>query len=295
MIILLVTSSGYSQQRVQFTQYMFNGLAINPAYAGADEALSLTFMNRSQWRGLDGAPVTQTLSGHTLFKNKHVGLGFTIMSDKIGVHKNKTAQGSFAYHLPVARKSYLSFGLQAGLNNQKSDYGSIANTANPDPKLIYSASSQSFVDFGVGLYLRTPKYDVGLSLPNMVSHETRLNDTLMIKQSRANYFLFAKYKIALTDNIDFEPGLLLKYLHGVPLSYDLNANVIVSKALTLGLSYRKKESVDFLMKVQISQQLQLGYAYDFVLGSASTMAGSSHELMVNYVFKYTHRKLSSPR
>jgi type IX secretion system PorP/SprF family membrane protein len=136
-----------AQQKMQFTQYMFNGLVINPAYAGADEALSLTFIHRSQWAGVENAPQTQTLSAHTLFKRKHFGLGLTIVNDKIGVHKNLSILSNYAYHLRTGKKSALSFGLQAGMNNQKSDYTSLLTAGNNDPKLYNPVLTETFFNF----------------------------------------------------------------------------------------------------------------------------------------------------
>src|SRR6478736_4445164 len=115
VLCLVITSPGWSQQNVQFTQYMFNGLVINPAYAGADEALSLTFVHRSQWTGMDNAPATQTLAAHTAIKEKKIGVGLILINDRIGVHKNFSALNSYAYHIRVGKQSYLSMGLQAGI------------------------------------------------------------------------------------------------------------------------------------------------------------------------------------
>lgn len=286
--------TGFAQQRVHYTQYMFNGLAINPAYAGVDEALSLTFLNRSQWRGLDGAPVTQTFSGHTLFKNKHVGVGLTVINDKVGVHKNLSGVGIFAYHLRVANKSYLSMGFQGGASNRKSDYVSLAGSAT-DPKIYDGGFSQTFVDFGVGAYFRSPHFEMGFSMPQIIQQNVSVNDTLSIPFGGRNYFIFSKLKLQLNDNLDFEPGLLIKYLPGLPVSYDINANLIISKALTLGLSYRANESISFLIKGQITNQFQVGYAYDHVISNVRYIAGNSHEVMVNYLFKFSQRKVASPR
>jgi hypothetical protein len=108
-------------------------------------------------------------------------------------------------------------------------------------------------------------------------------------------FTFLKYRFALSDNADLEPGALIKYFEGVPLSFDANLNVIWRKVLTTGLSYRQKESVDFLFKAQITSQLQLGYSYDHAIGEIARLSNGSHEAMVQYLFKYSQKKLTSPR
>lgn len=295
MLVLFQLSEISAQQKVQFTQYMFNTLVINPAYAGADEALSLTFINRNQWSGVENAPTTQTLSGHTLFKKQHLGVGLTLINDKLGVHKNLSALSSFAYHLKTGKSSYLSMGLQAGVHHKRSDYGSLAGSYNNDPKLSSAIISKAFFDVGAGFYFRSPRLHIGFSAPELIPERISINDTVSVQLSDVNYFLFSRYRFTVTENFEVEPGLLLKFLRGVPLSYDLNLNFIFLKVLTMGASYRKSESVDFLLKAQITPQLQLGYAYDHPVGEISRLSNGSHELMVQYLFRYMTKKVSSPR
>jgi len=295
--VLLLAGCFHSaaQQKVQFTQYMFNEVVINPAYTGADEALSLTFIQRKQWANIESSPSTQTLSGHTLFKNKHFGLGGTIINDKIGVHRNLSAMSTFAYHLRVGKDAFISMGLQGGIHSRKSNYARLASGANMDPKLFDAAVSYTAFDLGMGFYYRSPRFHVGLSAPELLPEEFSLNDSTSITLRDANYFLFARYKITLNENIDIEPSILLKYFAGIPLSYDVNMSLIYRKVLTVGLSYRKKESVDFMLRGQITPQMQFGYSYDHPIGEVSKVSNGSHELMINYVFKYVKSKVDSPR
>jgi type IX secretion system PorP/SprF family membrane protein len=291
----ITTGMAIAQQSAQYSQYMFNGLILNPAYAGADEALSLTFVNRSQWVSVDGAPVTQSFSAHTLFDRQHLGVGLTVVNDKIGVHRNQQAAGVVSYQLKVAEKSVLSFGMQAGINIQKSNYAAL-NTGNAPLDVNYNGNvSQAYFNVGMGVYYRSPKLDVGFSVPALVPQKSVVSDSVTIHWRQANYFLFARYRIRLNDMLALEPSVLLKYHQGVPLSYDINACLVIKKALTVGASYRKSESLDFLLKAQVTPQLQLGYSYDFVIGTVSALSRGTHELMVNYVFRYTHTKITSPR
>jgi type IX secretion system PorP/SprF family membrane protein len=295
LLLILLVHHAEAQQKVQFTQYMFNGLVINPAYAGADEALSLTFMQRKQWAAIENSPSTQTLSGHTLFRKKHLGLGFILVNDKIGVHRNLSALSNLAYHLKVADKSYLSMGFQAGIHSKRSNYGSLAGNGNVDPRLFDASVSYTAFDIGMGLYFRSPKLHVGISAPELLPERFSLNDSVTVKLSNVNYFLFAKYIIGVSEHIEVEPSLLLKYFKGTPLSYDMNMNLIFKKVLTMGLSYRKSESIDFMMKAQLTGQLQVGYSYDHPIGEVARVSNGSHELIVNYVFRYVQSKVMSPR
>ena len=291
----MLSGETVAQQRTQYTQYMFNGLVINPAYAGADEALSVTFVNRNQWIGIDGAPQTQTLVAHTLFKKKQVGVGMTISNDRIGVHKNLNVLTNYAYHLKTGNASFLSFGLQAGLHNRQADYASLFGEGQGDPKLYDAYISHTFFDFGFGLYFRAKRLHIGYSIPELIPEKLKFNDSLTVKLNSLNHFLFSKYTIPLNENLDIEPGLLVKYLYGVPLSFDLNMNFIYRKVLTAGLSYRKSESVDFLFKGQVTPQLQIGYSYDYPVGAVSMLSNASHEVMINYLFKYRQTNTPSPR
>lgn len=294
LFFMLLLSPCFAQQKVQFTQYMFNGLVINPAYAGADEALSLTFIQRSQWNNVDNAPTTQTLSAHTLVKKKKLGLGLTLVNDKIGVHKNFSAMTSYAYHIRTGTSSYLSMGLQAGIHRTRSDYASL-NGASNDPKLNDINISETFFDVGAGIYFRSPRFHAGLSAPELLPNKVSLSDTVSVQLDRANLFFFSKYKITVSESLELEPGMLLKYLPDLPVSYDVNLSMIYREVLTLGVSYRKAESVDFLLRALITPQLQVGYAYDHTIGNVARLSNGSHELMINYLFRYSESKVVNPR
>lgn len=294
ILLFCVFQSGLAQQKTQFTQYMFNGIVINPAYAGADEALSITAVYRSQWTGMKNAPATQALSAHSLFKQKKLGLGLTLVNDKIGVHSNKSILSQYAFHLPTSTHSTLSFGMQAGIYNLKSNYASLRSSAN-DPLVYDPFLSRTFFDVGAGLYYRSRRFHAGLSVPEIIPQRFSFNDTLSIELSKMNLFLFSKYRFTLNNFFDLEPSVLVKHLRGVPTSFDVNLSAIYREVLVLALSYRKDESIDFLLKMQINRQLQLGYSYDHTIGILAPIANGSHELCVNYIFRDIQQKVVSPR
>lgn len=291
----LMISESFGQQAAQFSQYMFNGLVLNPAYAGSDETLNLTFIGRQQWAGIDNAPSTQTFSAHTLIKAKHVGVGLNLVNDKIGVHRNLNVMSSYSYRVQVEEKSYLSFGVQAGIHSTRSDYNSILRDGVTDPGLANVSVSKTSFDFGAGVYFHSPRVTLGFSAPTMLPQTIQLNDTASVHFETTNFFLLSRYKFSVSEAVDLQPGVLLKYLSNVPLSFDVNLNMIYREVLTLGLSYRRKESVDFLLKAQATPQLQVGYAYDYPMKSASVLGAGSHELMVSYLFRYPQSNTTSPR
>jgi type IX secretion system PorP/SprF family membrane protein len=300
-IILLLISffiaslQSFAQQRQQFSQYMFNGLAINPAYAGADNALNLSFYNRSQWANVEGAPTTQLFSVHSLIMQRPVGAGLMIMNDKIGVHKNLQIVASTAYHLHVGPQSHLSFGLQAGITREAFDYASLGPNANNDPKVATNMVKENFLDLGAGLFFRSRTCQVGLSAPQLLPGKVTVNDSVSVNFKRSQYFLFFKYTIPLMLNVEMEPGFLVKYMQGVPVSIDVNTNFIFNKVLLAGLSYRSKESIDFLFRANVTRQLQVGYGYDHTLGSVAKLSNASHEVMIRYLFLFSYDHVQSPR
>ena len=273
---------------------MFSGVVINPAYAGADEALSITAIHRNQWTGVENAPSTQTLSAHSLFKKKQFGIGFTFIQDEIGIHRNQNFLAQYAYHLPIDKKSALSFGLQGGVYHLKSDYASLGN-ANNDPKLYNPVNSQMFFDFGAGIYFRSKRLHAGLSVPELLPQHFVFNDTLSVSLTKANLFFYTRYTIPLNEFTDFQPNVLIKYMSNIPVSFDLTLNFVYRKVLTLGTAFRQRESVDLLLKMQVTPQLQLGYAYDHPIGTVSKLSSRSHELVVNYVFRNFEKKVVSTR
>ena len=224
-----------------------------------------------------------------------MGIGLSLVNDKIGVHKNLNAMGSYAYHLAVSSSSWISFGLQAGINNRKSDYASLSSGSGNDPLVSTSGVAQTSFNVGAGVYFRSPRLQVGLSAPELIPEKSVVNDSMTIRWDKTSYFLFSKYRISLSDRIDLEPCILLKYFSGTPLSMDVNLSAVFYEAFSLGFSWRKDESVDFLMRAKITQQLQFGYAYDYPVGEIPQAGNGSHEIMLNYRFRFTYAKVDSPR
>ncbi len=286
-----------AQQMGQYSQYFSNELIINPAFAGSHEALSITAVHRSQWTGLEGAPATQTLSAHSLFKNEHIGLGASIINDKVGIHQNLTFNTSYAYHLQVNAEAFLSFGLQVGINHKQSDYGAIASQLqNPnDPGISSFKETTNSLEVGTGIYYRDPKLHIGLSAPQLFSSKTRFNDSVTVALNRPHYFLYSRYRVPLSHNVKIQPGFLVKYLPGLPVSVDFNLAAIFNEVLLTAISYRSFESIDLILQAKLTPQLKTGYSFDYPLGEVGELSRSSHEIMLNYIFKFSRFKVKRPR
>lgn len=293
--VFAATTPLHGQQNPQFTQYMFNPLGINPGYSGLDGALSVTFLNRQQWAGIPNAPTTQALTIHALSKRKKLGVGINLVNDKIGIHQNQFVQGNASYHLQTGQHSSLSMGMLAGINMRRSDYASILSGTVTDPLVANASVSKNFIDLGVGFYFKSRRFEAGLSAPSLLPKNLSVGDSLKVDFASTNLFLFGKYRFPLGLNFEAEPSTLIKYLEGVPISFDANFMLIYKSVLALGTSYRKGESVAGLIRADITSQLAAGYAYDYPVGKVSGFGNGSHEIMLKYKFVFSPSRVSSPR
>ena len=294
--VILGNISLFAQQDAMYTQYMFNQLLINPGYTGSHDAWDFTMLYRKQWVGIEGAPTTQTFSTHTPLPNEKLALGLSLVNDKIGIHNDLGVFTNFAYRI-LFDNSTLSFGMQAGVVTHRSNFGDLStsstnNTISSIGNVQYMAPS-----VGAGIYYYSDRYYLGFSIP-------RIADKMLAEQvagdkiisSERHYFLSGGYVFDVKENIKLKPNMLLKYVDGAPVSADINLNVLLNEVLWAGLSYRSFDSFDLLVEVLLTDQLRLGYAYDFYTTTDIRKASSgSHEVMLNYVMKFNKSKVISPR
>jgi type IX secretion system PorP/SprF family membrane protein len=293
LICLLAATQAQGQQHVMFTQYMFNGLALNPAYAGSHDGLSLTALGRKQWTGLEGAPSTQTFSAHSPLRQEKVGLGLLVLHDQIGVTNQTGVYGSYAYRLQFPERGTLSMGLQAGVNHFNSRFSRVSVS---DPTFAGQDVSEWQPSFGFGLYYHTRRFYAGASIPQFNQNIfTRNKDWQYLNQVR-HYFITAGYVLDLNESLKLKPNVLIKAVEGAPVELDLNANLLIKEVLWVGASWRSFDSVDALFQLQLTPKLQFGYAYDFITSSEMRRVNSgSHELMINYRLGASGSKIITPR
>lgn len=295
--LVLTLQSTYGQQQAMFTQYMFNGLAINPAYAGSHEALSLTALARKQWTGLDGAPSTQTFSAHSPINSQRIALGVLFVNDQIGVTQQTGGHAFYAYRIQMP-KGTLSMGLQAGFNSYRANVSRLLLYNPGDPNFSSNTVNKFMPNFGVGFYYYNERFYVGLSVPQILDgyyNKEADRDVSKAQQSR-HYFLTGGYVFDITPSVKIKPSALVKAVNGAPVAVDLNANVLLKEVIWLGVSCRSLKSMSALTELQLTDQFRLGYAYDFPAGKKATgLTYGSHELMVNYRFAFTKNKVVTPR
>lgn len=279
----------FAQQSSIYSQYMFNGLAINPAYAGHDDLLSLTALARVQSVGLEGAPNTQTFSAHTPIVKNKVGVGLQLFHETIGVTDLTGVYASYSYRIEVSSFT-LAFGLQAGVNFYKTRYTSLIVPDPGDP--VFENDENSVTpNFGSGVLLTDKRLFVGLSMPQMLSVG---NDNKVVVQERP-FMLYGGYTLDLNEVLKLTPSTLIKIANGRPVEWNINANLIIKDMVWVGVSFRPVNAVVALLQLQLTDQLSFGYGYDITLGELSTIESGSHEFMLNYRFRFAQKDIISPR
>jgi type IX secretion system PorP/SprF family membrane protein len=273
---------------------MFNGLAINPAYAGSHEALSVSALSRFQNVGLQGSPNTQTFTMHSPLLNKRVAIGLLVVHDRLSIFDQTGIHFSYAYRLPVSTKGTLSMGLQGGMSFYRANYTQLDLYNNPDPAFS-SDIRQARPNIGAGLYYYTRLAYAGISMPSLVNNVFDRNAQFQTVYQNQPIIITGGYVFTLNRMVKFKPNALLKFLDERPVEFDLNANFLLDEVLWVGMSYKSSNSIALLTQFQITDQFQFGYSYQVATGPINTVAIGSHELMVNYRFMYNKKGLVSPR
>lgn len=302
-IILIFLQGGAvrSQQDAQYTQYMYNTVSINPGYAGSRENVSIAALHRSQWAGIDGAPTTQTFNVHAPIGYRGVGLGISIVNDKIGPTSETYFDGDFSYTIYTSREGRLSFGLKASAHLLDINFSKLnqdyTNPGGPDPTLQHNIDNKFSPNFGAGVYYYTQQFYLGLSVPRLLQTTHFDGQALSTATERMNFYLITGYVFELDHNWRFKPATLLKVVQGAPIQLDISANFMFKEKFILGAGYRLDAAVSALAGFQLSKELFIGMAYDretSALGKVIFNQGS-FELIARYDFISRLSNLKSPR
>ena len=304
LVCFLGSYTAFAQQDAQYTQYMFNPLSYNPAYAGSRGGLSLMGLYRYQWAGIEGAPRNINIGVHSPLAT-NMAAGLYLENDVIGIHNSFNLYGSYAYHIPIANDSKLSLGLQAGIQNYTADWSKI------DPNDIDDPTDPSISDngqlgmqkklspnFGLGAYYYADKYFVGVSVPHLL--KGTLDNLQQLSQREQHYFVSGAYVFSLTEQLDLKPTVLLKAANHSPLEADINLSLLVNKAIWIGAGYQTTDGMAFNAAYQFKNGLRIGYAYDLTLSKLANYSSGSHEIMLGWDLKRTNNdskdeNLLSPR
>jgi type IX secretion system PorP/SprF family membrane protein len=296
-IALFSCTVGIAQQLPQFTQYMYNTISINPAYAGSREALSIVGLHRSQWVGFKGGPITQTLSIHTPLRNDRIGLGLSFIEDDLGPQNFSYLYGDFSYSIPTGQDGKLAFGLKAGFTQFSFDTSFRLDEDNQNDPLIYGTSDRWAPNVGAGIYWSTNRIYASISAPRILNNDANNKNEFQALE-RISYYFTAGGVLDITKSIKFKPAALIKATNGAPISYDLTANFLFNEKFWLGGSYRINEqtaAIGGIVDFQVSRQLRIGYAYEKPISEIADYTTGTHEILLMYEFKFLSSKLKSPR
>lgn len=298
IILTLHTHFVMGQQDPAYSMFMYNGLAINPAVAGSAETFSATGLYRKQWNGIKGAPETQTLNIDAPVWHDKIGLGLSVINDKIGVTNTLNINALYAYRIQF-NKTTLSMGLQTGFNNYRADYLSVLT--NPQSTGVDNSFSQNvnrmIFNFGSGVYLYSEKFFAGFSVPHILNQKLDgINDsnTAQSKQYR-HYFLTAGYVFDASENFKIKPSTLVKVAEGAPVQVDINTNVWYKETVSLGFSWRSHDSFTTMVQMQLGKHIRVGYAYDYIISSLSRFATGNNEVMLRYEPRAKNNRILTPR
>ena len=295
-VLVFTAAASYAQQDAQFTQYMYNTINVNPAYAGSRGVMSIFGLHRTQWVGLDGAPVTNALSLNTPIGESKVGIGLSFVNDRIGPTVENTISADVSYTIRTSETYKLSFGLKGTGNFFNLDASKLNPEEAADPSLVnYNKFSPNI---GAGIYLHSDKAYLGVSVPNFIQSErtdSSNGQDIAIFKERINYYFIGGYVFDLNPNIKFKPAFLTKLVTGSPLQVDVSANFMFYDKFVLGAAYRWDAAVSALAGFQITDGLYLGYGYDMETTKLRKYNSGSHEVFLRFELFNNYNKIVSPR
>jgi type IX secretion system PorP/SprF family membrane protein len=299
LIILLLSEPLFAQQNALFSQYMFNALAINPAYAGSRNVVAATALYRNQWLGIEGAPKTGTFTIDAPFSGERLGMGFQVISDKIGITSTTGLVMSGAYRIPM-NEGNLSFGLQGSMNNYHAGFTSVnLDPSGPIPDQAFQGDvNKTLYNFGSGVYYNSSRFYAGFSVQdfirNRLNTDTISNGDITARQS-AHGYLTTGYVFPIGMDLNLKTSVLVKGVRGAPIQGDFNATIWIKNVFAVGAEYRTSADVSALMELKVSPQVRIGYAYDKSITSLRKFNSGSHEFMLRYEFSFDRDKTLSPR
>lgn len=296
LIFLFFSMTAFAQQDPLFSQYMFNKLALNPAYAGSHEMLTIDMLNRYQWVGIDGAPRTFTIGAHMPTRNFKVGLGIYAYQDVLGPTKNQGLMATYAYRLLMG-KSSLSFGLQAGFKYFDFDWRQI-NVEDPDYTFTPEEFQRFTPDANFGIYYQNNRFFAGVSSKQLFQNEygmVKVDGKTTYTKLLRHFYGLAGGAIPIDEKIVFRPSVLAKFVKNAPLQVDVNASVLFDNIFWIGMSYRTEKALVFMTEFRISEKFRVGYSYDYYLNEILPHNKGSHEFRLGFDLDIYKERMLTPR
>jgi type IX secretion system PorP/SprF family membrane protein len=301
LFMFLFCAVSKAQQDPQYTMYMFNMMSINPAYAGTKDHTDATLLGRKQWVNYNGAPQTLSFNIHTPVFYDKIGLGLSVINDKLGIMNHNIINFAFSYHAKF-KKSLLSLGLQPSITQFSSNLSTLKIDAPGSPAIpdnAFQNLSETAFKAGGGLFWYNNNGYLGLSTPLLA--KVRIGGTssggiITPYKSTPHLFIAGGYVFNVgSGKYKIKPSTLIKYTNGAPLEFDLNCNFYFNNVFGIGASWRSFDSMDAILEYTINKNLKIGYAYDYTLTNLRNYNSGSHEIIVNWQFGFKKGKILTPR
>lgn len=296
VVILALSSSMRAQQDAMFTHYMYNTLWLNPAYAGTRDAFTVTGIYRSQWVGFDGAPIDQTLTMHSPLLNGKMGIGLSVLNDKIGPTKSTSIALDLDYQIRLDKKSKLSFGLK-GLANMYSNNLNTLNLDNQNDLAFAQNTKRTLPNVGSGIYYYRERFYVGISTPKLLENKLTTNSLGSASKEQRHYFLILGTVFNLNKDIKLKPTCFVKATEAAPIEGDITASFLIKDKYSVGAMYRTGDAIGVLLGYNFTEQFTLGYSFDWSMANTTGKYNNgSHEIMLRYdLISKSKAKIKSPR
>ena len=306
IIFVIITFLGvgmglFGQQDPHYSMYMFNGMAINPAYAGSRGQVSSLLLLREQWLGFDGRPRTQSFTIHGPTRNLRHGFGFSVVNDQMGPIQDLALNAAYAYRIPIGEEGALALGLQGSLANYRSTLTDLRTNGDPNqvPSPTDNAQANNNVNLwlpniGTGIYFNTKRFFLGGSILNLIENELTENPTGDPVTQRYRHYV-ATTGLVIGNKVKLKPSVLLKYQQAAGAQADLNLSLLFKEKFWLGASFRTEDAWVFIAQWQIAAPLRIGYAYDLSTNSLRSQINGSHEFMLGFDFNFRKKDVVSPR
>jgi type IX secretion system PorP/SprF family membrane protein len=295
IVAVLCGVSIYAQQEPHYTQYMYNMSTVNPGYMTNEPGLiKVGSLYRTQWVGIEGAPKTANIFAHIPL-NERIELSLNYLNDKIGSNGNlqeNVFNIDVAYKIKLKENLNLSFGMKMGLGQLSFDF---SNT-NLSSDVAFQNTNKTLFNIGAGAFLFKEQFYIGVSSPNLIPTEIS-NNSETIYTRKQHLFLIGGYVFKMNDNIKLKPSTVIKHVNGAPLTFDFSTNVLLYNKFEIGASYRYQDAVSGLLGFNVTNNLRLGYAYDFNTSELNNFNSGSHEFVLRYTFDVLglSKKYDSPR
>lgn len=295
LILLLVNASVFAQQDAQYTNYMYNTININPAYAGSRGVMSIFGLYRSQWVGLDGAPTTMTASLNTPIENSNVGIGLSFVNDRIGASDKSDISADVSYTIQVSDTYKLGLGVKGTADLYSVDYTKLNRYDLSDPKFQNNIENKFSPNVGAGIYFYSDKLYLGLSAPHFFESDIYDDNASVSDIDVMHFYLIGGYVFDLSPSLKFKPAFLCKTVEGSPFQADVSANFMFNEKFVLGAAWRWDAAMSFLAGFQVNNGLYIGYAYDLETTNLANYNSGSHEIFLRFELSKNRERIDTPR